>query len=244
MQTIDGISFDVEPCCFAIPHFEDASKAVYILKKYMAELSWMWLTALTNNRVTLPQVQTILAGQSVGGISIAELTAVKRYCDAMKWLFVRLKARCFRGDMTDARELNRLLCGRAENQIQFSRWELQRLQQAETLLTELTVLVSDPCKRALIVFLALTRAKVFDHANTRTASLMMNGILITHGFWPIAVTNRRVDEFRKLLLDFMCTGRADEMLSFFAKSSSNLYPTNETRNNASFSADSLGLMSY
>lgn len=218
MQTIDGITFNTEACSFDFPRFDEAFQAVFILNKYMAELSWMWLTALTNNRATLPQVRTILAGQSVGGISIAELMAVKRYGDAMKWLFLRVKNNRFTGDMTEACELNRVLCGSRETLT-----DDLRLQKAQCLLNALSESVSDPCQRAVLVFLALTRAKVFGSANTRTATLMMNGLLVRNGYWPVAVPGRSVDEFRALLHDFMATGRADEMLTFFAETAKNLY---------------------
>ena len=53
------------------------------------------MRTLENNPTTLPQTATILAGQSVGGISIFDLMQVKNYADGAKLLLVLLQQKKF-----------------------------------------------------------------------------------------------------------------------------------------------------
>lgn len=62
----------------------------------------------------------------------------------------------------------------------------------------------------------MSRSQFFYDANKRTASLMMNGVLMSNGYLPIVVLNKQSKRFHTELKAFYETGNADGMFAFFA----------------------------
>ena len=57
-------------------------------------------------------------------------------------------------------------------------------------------------ERALVFFLFASLHMFFMDQNKRTAYLMMNGMLMSHGFDPLILTAEKLEEFKTLLLEF------------------------------------------
>ena len=81
----------------------------------------------------------------------------------------------------------------------------------------------EPREGAVAAFLFMARSQFFHDTNKRTASLMMNGHLMRHGYCPICVLNRDAQAFHKELTTFYNTGDATGMMRFFAKTAKTMY---------------------
>ena len=84
--------------------------------------------------------------------------------------------------------------------------------------------IEQPAERAVAAFLFMSRNQFFHDASKRTASLMMNGVLLQNGLFPIAVLNRDSEEFHITLRAFYNTGDATDMMTFFEKAVAGMYP--------------------
>jgi Fic family protein len=89
--------------------------------------------------------------------------------------------------------------------------------------------IAQPAERAVAVFLFMARTQFFHDANKRTASLMMNGVLLRNGLFPVTVMNRDSEVFHTKLREFYNTGDATAMMRFFADAATRLYPEETSR---------------
>lgn len=80
-----------------------------------------------------------------------------------------------------------------------------------------------PIKTAVAAFLFMARSQFFYDANKRTASLMLNGLLIRDGYYPVTVLNEDAAEFHSLLTDFYQSGNATLVMQFWARTIDHLY---------------------
>lgn len=80
----------------------------------------------------------------------------------------------------------------------------------------LTNRIENPVERAVALFLFMSRSQFFFDANKRTSVLMMNGILISNGFYPLTVLKKDAEAFYARLGKFYETGDADGMMNYFA----------------------------
>ena len=94
---------------------------------------------------------------------------------------------------------------------------------AKTGLGWLNTAVANPKERAIAAFLFMSRSQFFYDANKRTASLMMNGVLMSNGYLPISVLNKQSERFHSELKTFYETSNADGMFAFFADIVTDLY---------------------
>ena len=73
----------------------------------------------------------------------------------------------------------------------------------------------EPREGAVAAFLFMARTQFFHDANKRTASLMMNGHLMRHGYCPLTVPYGDSEAFHAELTKFYNTGDATGMMRFF-----------------------------
>ena len=192
-----------------------------------------------NNPSTLPQTETILQGQAVGGISIDQLTQVKRFGEGGRHLLAAVKSGNFRLDIKFAEQLHALV-GKEEA----LEWGVLRDRQvhmhgvshippaadklpalAERGFACLREQVENPIERAIATFLFISRSQFFFDCNKRVAALMMNGVLLSEGFYPITVLRESAEEFNDKLKAFYNSGDATAMLHYFASTNARLYPS-------------------
>jgi Fic family protein len=207
----------------------------------MAEIVWNSLGVFENNPSTLPQTETILQGRAVGGISIDELNQVKRFGDGVTRLIDSVKTGDFRLDIDFAKRLHGII-GKEEA----LEWGVLRSRQvhihgvsrvppaaneiaalAESGFAFLRDQVRDPIERAIAAFLFMSRTQFFFDCNKRTASLMMNGALLSAGYYPIAVLKETAEEFNGKLRIFYNSGNGTEMFRYFSGVCSKLYSSSE-----------------
>jgi len=235
-KELNGVFWDSGSFDLRLPYAGDTKNACAIFRKNLVEITWNCMRSLENNPTTLPQTATILSGQSVGGISVFDLMQVKNYGDGCKNLVLQLLNNNFSLSIESACLLHAYV-GKEDalewgvirakdvslHQIAY-RPPTENLQEIlQTGFDFLTKDICSPVERAIGSFLFMARNQPFYDANKRTASLMMNGILMMDGYFPITVLNRDSEIFHKELGLFYETGNANGMFKFFEKCIKDLY---------------------
>lgn len=237
-EDLDDMFWNLGKFYFQIPRIDDPIKACAVYTRNMAEITWNCMRTLENNPTTLPQTRTILRGQSVAGLRISDLLQVKNYGDASKELIGRIRIGAFKPDAENACAMHRYAgaedapgCGTFRTKEIAIQGVAYKPPQADSLhelfdkgCSCLQSNVADHRERAIALFLFMSRSQFFFDANKRTASLMMNGCLMSHGYWPITVLNQESEEFHELLGNFYESGNANAMMEFFSKHVQKLYP--------------------
>ena len=224
---------------FSLPQADSVVSALRIFKQNLASITWHAMTTLENNPTSLPQTETILKGQSVSGIAIADLMQVKNYGDGARLLVAMCHDNTFALDEQSACALHALV-GKEDALT----WGIFRNTQVNIVAADYNPPPSDalpnlatrgfaflqdsipyPVERAFAVFLFMSRTQFFHDANKRTASLMMNGVLLQNSYYPIIIKNSNSEEFHTTLRKFYNSGNASSMMRFFEKSVQGLYPS-------------------
>ncbi|MDR2076656.1 MAG: Fic family protein [Desulfovibrio sp.] len=229
---------------FSVPNAASARDAVKIFSKNLVSITWNSMSSLERNPTSLPQTETILGGQSVSGIGIDDLLQVKRFGEGAKKLMALVSEDVFRLDEKTACALHELVgkeealtWGKFRDRLVTIR-DIDHYTPPESALlgkiaergfSFLHNEIEQPAERAVAVFLFMTRNQFFHDANKRTASLMMNGVLLQNGLFPVTVMNRDSEEFHTKLRDFYNTGDATAMMGFFAGTTARLYPEESSR---------------
>ncbi|MDL2274624.1 hypothetical protein LJC22_00670 [Desulfosarcina sp. OttesenSCG-928-G10] len=232
-----ALGFFWEPTPIFLPQEEKPGEALFVFQKNMAGMVWNALGVFENNPSTLPQTETILQGQSVSGISIDHLLQVKQFADGARFLITAIKHKTFALDIAFAAQLHArvgkeeaLEWGISQNRQVHIRGASHVPPAADALpqLAEkgfffLREQVKDSVERAVAVFLFMSRSPFFFDCNKRTASLMMNGALLSEGYYPITVLRESAEAFNEKLSGFYNTGDATPMMRYFVAVSSTLY---------------------
>jgi Fic family protein len=212
--------------------------ALHIFKKNIASIAWNCISALERNPTTLPQTETILKGQSVSGISIDDLMQVKRYGDAAKKLIEIIDDENFFLDKNTVCTLHNIIgkeealtWGKFRDSLVIIRDIHQYTPPDSGLLDSISGKgfsflqneIKSPQERSVATFLFMARNQFFYDVNKRTASLMMNGILMKEGICPIAIMNKDSEEFHTKLRAFYNTGDATDMMRLFERSVKEMY---------------------
>jgi Fic family protein len=223
---------------FNLPSAGTAKNAVQIFKTNLATITWNCMATLENNPSTLPQTETILKGQSVTGLSIDELMQIKHYGEGARILIDIVTNGTFVLDEKTACALHGFV-GKDEA-LTWGKFRdsLVRIQLVDEYTPPDSKLLSgiaasgfsfledeieSPKERAAATFLFMARTQFFHDANKRTASLMMNGVLMKDCMYPITIMKRDSEEFHTKLRDFYNTGNATEMMRFFEKTMQKMY---------------------
>ncbi|WP_293705066.1 Fic family protein [uncultured Parasutterella sp.] len=160
-------------------------KSCAVFRKNIVEITWNSMRSLENNPTTLPQTATILAGHSVGGISIFDLMQVKNYGDGAKALATTILNDKFTLSIQTACLLHNYV-GKEDalewGVIRSKDVSLHNIsfvpptQNLETIIQNgfdfLQNEVTNPVERSIGVFLFMGRNQPFYDATKRTASLM------------------------------------------------------------------------
>jgi hypothetical protein len=225
-----SLGFSWEPTTISLPHEDKPGSALIMFEENKAEFVWNSLGVFENNPSTLPQTKTILQGESVESISLDLLRQVKRFDDATNFLIRSVRNAEFRLDMDFLKQLHAIV-GREE----VVEWDKLRSQQehingvshipspAENGFFILREQVKNPIERAIATFLFISRTQFFFDCDKRTALLMMNGVLLSAGYYPITVQKETSEEFNDKLRMFYNFGEANNMFSYFKNTYAKLY---------------------
>ena len=177
--------------------------------------------------MTLPEVQTILDGITVGGHKISDQNMAINQADTLKHLFSLISEEKFEFSKSVALDLHSI-AGKEEAldwrtfrtgnvTISGSDYEPPSPGQLDEEWLEIENEIDgihDVYDKAITAFLRIARAQFFWDVNKRLGRFMMNGILLSEGFPIINVPAKRQKEFNQLMLEFYSTANTVEMKKF------------------------------
>lgn len=197
-------------------------QSIFLAKKKWDENVYCGMK-MENRAVTFPQTRTILNGVNVPNVLIDDIQAILNMRDAWKFLLstvkepVTLEYMCKLNEYiarNEALEWGKLRTGSVgisgtdyitpiPNQTQIEQ-ELDRILNTDTSATE----------KALSAFVWGTRGQFFWDGNIRTSLTLANKILIASGSGILTITDKYMEQFNTLLLDYYNTGKSDELKKF------------------------------
>ena len=177
--------------------------------------------------MSLPEVQTLLDGITVGGHKISDQNMAINQADTWRHLLALIENENFTFSKAIALELHSI-AGKDEAlnwgtfrtgnvMIGGTDYEPPDPERLDDLWLEVESEVSkmtDIYNRAIAVFLKMARAQFFWDVNKRMGRFMMNGILLSNGYPVINVPVKRKQEFNQLMLDYYSTGAMSAMNEF------------------------------
>ncbi len=177
--------------------------------------------------MTLPEVQTILDGITVGGHRISDQNMAMNQAKTWERIFELVDSEEFSFNKETALLLHNI-AGEEEAlewgkfrsgyvSITGSDYEPPAPHELNDKWDEVQSLVEsceDIYDQAITAFLQMARAQFFWDVNKRTGRFMMNGILLSCGFPIINVPAKRQQEFNTLMLEFYSSNDMDPMNEF------------------------------
>lgn len=176
---------------------------------------------------TLPEIQTLLDGITVGGHKLGDQKIAVNQGNAWRQLFSAIKNKTFELSAKFACDLHAV--AGEEEALEWGKFRAGGVTIAGSDYTpppahELPVLfermiasanaLSDIYDRAIHVFLTMARCQFFYDVNKRMGRFMMNGVLLDAGYPAINLPAKRQLEFNQLMLAFYSSGNESEMNRF------------------------------
>ena len=179
---------------------------------------------MENRAVTLDQTRAILNGVNVPNVQLDDIQAILNMRDAWKFLLntisetVTFEYWCKLNDYiarNEALEWGKLRTGNVE--ISGTDY-VPPIPEKEQVITTLEDIVSDKgmtaTDKALEVFTWGTRGQYFWDGNKRTSLMLANKILISAGAGIMTITDKYMEQFNVLLLEYYNTGKSSELKRF------------------------------
>lgn len=178
---------------------------------------------MENRAVTFPQTKTILDGVNVPDVALDDIQAILNMRDAWKYLLstpeepVTLEYVCRLNEYIARNEA--LVWGKLRTgKVGISGTEyIPPVPVAEEVARELEEILSRDVtwtEKALDAFTWGARRQLFWDGNKRTSMTLANKILISHGTGVLTITDRHMEKFNVLLLEFYNTGEGENLKRF------------------------------
>lgn len=177
--------------------------------------------------MTLPEVQTLLDGITVGGHKISDQNMALNQAKTWEYLFDLVNKGAFAFNKAIALQLHKIAAqdevlewGKFRSgyvTIAGSNYEPPAPEDLDKRWLEIEQMVlakTDVYDQAITAFLQMARAQFFWDVNKRMGRFMMNGILLSNGFPIINVPAKRQQEFNRLMLDFYVSDNMQPMNQF------------------------------
>ena len=179
---------------------------------------------MENRAVTFPQTQTILNGVNVPNVQLDDIQAILNMRDAWKFLLstvndeVTFEYWCKLNEYiarNEALEWGKLRTGSVG--ISGTDYE-PPIPTKEKTIEELENILSAPdasaTDKALEAFVWGARGQFFWDGNKRTSLMLANKILISSGSGIMTITDKYMEQFNTLLLNYYNTGESEELKQF------------------------------
>ncbi|MFS1524694.1 Fic family protein [Microbulbifer sp. 2304DJ12-6] len=204
-------------------------KLLFQCRHYMTQFVFD-TAALEDSPFTLPEVQTLLDGITVGGHTLSEQNLVLNQKASWEKLFglieterfaVTKEVACGLQDLVAKEEALEWGCFRTGNvRISGTEYTPPKHENLDARWNEMIGklgTIQDTKVRACSLFLQMARNQFFWDGNKRTGRLMMNGALLSEGIPPILVPAKAKLEFNNKMIRFCDSGNESEMIDFLAK---------------------------
>ena len=199
------------------------SQSLFLAKKGQIKNIYCGMK-MENRAVTLEQTQAILNGMNVPNVQLDDIQAILNMRDAWKFLLntisetVIFEYWCKLNEYiarNEALEWGKLRTGN----VGISGTDyVPPIPEKEQVITTLEDIVSDKgmtaTDKALEVFTWGTRGQYFWDGNKRTSLMLANKILISAGAGIMTITDKYMEQFNVLLLEYYNTGKSSELKRF------------------------------
>jgi Fic family protein len=201
-------------------------KALMLAKRQLAELVCDAVN-LEGIPFTLPEIQTLLDGVTVGGHKLADQKIVLNQAAAWRMVFKWVDADQFAiteervcelhgiAARDDALEWGRFRSGSVT--IAGTDYEPPAAERLSALFEQMTAdaaRLSDIYDQAIHYFLTMARCQFFYDVNKRMGRFIMNGLLLNSGYPAINLPAKRQLEFNQRMLAFYESGDQKPMNGF------------------------------
>lgn len=200
-----------------------AQQNLFLAKKKWDENVYCGMK-MENRAVTFPQTQTILNGVNVPNVQLDDIQAILNMRDAWKYLLstvnepVTFEYWCKLNEYiarNEALEWGKLRTGSVG--ISGTDYEPpvpdkdKTVEELESILTDADASTTD---KALAAFSWGARGQFFWDGNKRTSLMLANKILILGGAGIMTITDKYMEQFNGLLLNFYNTGESEVLKEF------------------------------
>ncbi len=201
-------------------------KALMLAKRQLSEFVCDAVN-LEGINFTLPEIQTLLEGITVGGHKISDQAIALNQAKGWRKLFKWVEQDDFHVTASKSCELHEI--DGKDEALEWGRFRSGSVTiagtsymppKAEVLpglfdsLEQEQKHIADVYDQAIHVFLSMARNQFFYDVNKRMGRYMMNGLLLSEGFPAINLPAKRQLEFNSLMIDFYETGYQQPMNSF------------------------------
>lgn len=203
---LDGMCFTPGACSFSIGRSKSdcVPYALGLFRKMLPAAAHNFFQIFDGPGTTLSQVELILKGVDVPAASAEVRKLIGRYGQAARRLFELIEEGQFKGGFEDFSATGRILTG-----------EVFLIPEARGALRFLKTVCKNPKEYALCSFIYLLKEGRDIPAAPYAASLFLNALLVSSGWYPVIIHGRDAPEFRVRMLEFERDGNADGVLHFF-----------------------------
>ena len=213
---------------YIMSKFEDRfhltpEQSLFLAKKKWDENVYCGMK-MENRAVTFPQTQTILNGVNVPNVQLDDIQAILNMRDAWKFLLSTINEEVTFGywcklneyiARNEALEWGKLRTGSVG--ISGTDYEPpipNKEKTIEELENILSVSDASATDKALEAFVWGTRGQFFWDGNKRTSLVLANKILVSSGSGIMTITDKYMEQFNFLLLNYYNTGVAEKLKQF------------------------------
>ena len=196
--------------------------STFLAKNKCAEIVYCGMK-MENRAVTFPQTQTILNGVNVPNVCLDDIQAILNMRDAWRYLMdtleqpLNLEYICKLNEFiarNEALEWGKLRTGT----VGISGTDyIPPVPDYNSVETELLSILNENIsitEKALNIFAFGTRGQFFWDGNKRTSLVAANKLLLSHGAGIMTITDKYMEQFNELLLEYYNTSNADKLKAF------------------------------
>lgn len=179
---------------------------------------------MENRAVTFPQTQTILNGVNVPNVQLDDIQAILNMRDAWKFLlgtvneevtfeyWCKLNEYIARNEALEWGKLRTGIVGISGTDYEPPIPNKEKtIEELKSILSTSNASATD---KALEAFVWGTRGQFFWDGNKRTSLMLANKILVSSGSGIMTITDKYMEQFNTLLLNYYNTGKSEELKQF------------------------------